>query len=93
MARLEAEDVPYAPVYSIPEVFDDPQIGHLGTFYRVQHPSEGEVWGVQPPVFFDGERPGEMTAPPVTGEDTDAILAELGRSPEAIAALKDGKVV
>jgi crotonobetainyl-CoA:carnitine CoA-transferase CaiB-like acyl-CoA transferase len=44
-------------------------------------------------VFFDGERPGEMTAPPVTGEDTDAILAELGRSPEAIAALKDAKVV
>jgi crotonobetainyl-CoA:carnitine CoA-transferase CaiB-like acyl-CoA transferase len=93
MARLEAADVPYAPVYSIPEVFDDPQIGHLGTFYSVRHPSEGEVWGVQPPVFFDGERPGERTAPPVAGEDTDMILAELGYSAEAIAALRNAKVV
>jgi crotonobetainyl-CoA:carnitine CoA-transferase CaiB-like acyl-CoA transferase len=93
MLRLDAADVPYAPVYSIPEVFDDPQIAHLRTFYRVRHPSEGEVWGVRPPVFFDGERPGEMTAPPVTGQDTDAILAELGRSPEAIAALRSAKVV
>jgi hypothetical protein len=44
-------------------------------------------------VFFDGERPVEMTAPPVTAEDTDSTLAELGRSSEAIAALKDAKVV
>lgn len=91
--RLEAADVPHAPVYSIPEVFDDPQIRHLRTFYSVQHPSEGEVSGVQPPVFFDGERPGEMTAPPVVGQDTDAILAELGRSAEEISALRNAKVV
>jgi formyl-CoA transferase len=91
--RLEAADVPHAPVYSIPEVFDDPQIRHLATFYTVQHPSEGEVWGVQPPVFFDGERPGEMAAPPVVGQDTDAILAELGRSAAEISALRNAKVV
>ena len=55
--RLEAADVPHAPVYNIPEVFDDPQVRHLGTFYHVNHPSEGEVWGIRPPTFFDGQRP------------------------------------
>jgi crotonobetainyl-CoA:carnitine CoA-transferase CaiB-like acyl-CoA transferase len=91
--RLEAEDVPYAPVYNIPEVFDDPQIKHLGTFYRLRHPIQGEVWGVQPPVFFDGERPGAMTPPPVVGENTDTILSELGRDAEAIAALRAAKAI
>jgi formyl-CoA transferase len=93
LPRLEAADVPYAPVYGIPEVFDDPQIRHLGTFFQMQHPAEGEVWGVRPPVFFDGERPGEMTAPPSVGEDTDAILTELGRGVGEIAALRNAKVV
>src|SRR5882757_1535640 len=92
-SRLDAADVPHAPVYNIPEVFDDPQIRHLGTFYRVQHQSEGEVWGIQPPVVFDGQRPGKITPPPVLGENTDAILAELGCNAEAIGALKDAKIV
>jgi crotonobetainyl-CoA:carnitine CoA-transferase CaiB-like acyl-CoA transferase len=91
--RLEAADVPHAPVYDIPEVFGDPQVKHLGTFYRVRHPIEGEVWGIQPPVFFDGERPGEMTPPPVVGEHTDAILSEIGRDADSIVALKSAKAV
>ncbi len=91
--RLEAADVPHAPVYNIPEVFEDPQVRHLEMFYRVDHPSEGEVWGVQPPVFFDGERPGEMTPPPTIGEHTDAILSELGHDADAIAAFKKAKAV
>jgi crotonobetainyl-CoA:carnitine CoA-transferase CaiB-like acyl-CoA transferase len=92
-ARLEAADVPHAPVYNIPEVFDDPQVQHLRTFYRVQHPTEGEVWGVEPPMLFDEQRPGKMTAPPMIGEHTDLILAELGYSADSIKSLKSEKVV
>jgi formyl-CoA transferase len=92
-SRLEAADVPYAPVYSVPEVFDDPQVRHLGMFYSTKHPSEGEVWGIQPPVWVDGERPGSMKPPPVLGEQTDVILSELGHSADSIGALKAAKVV
>lgn len=92
-SRLEAADVPHAPVYTIPEVFDDPQVQHLNTFYRVQHPSEGEVWGIEPPILFDGQRPGKMTAPPVIGEHTDIILSELGFDVDSIRSLKREKVV
>ena len=69
--RLEAEDVPYAPVHNVDEVIDDEQVRHLGTFYQQQHPKEGEIWGINPPVFIDGERPGPMRPPPVLGEHSE----------------------
>jgi crotonobetainyl-CoA:carnitine CoA-transferase CaiB-like acyl-CoA transferase len=91
--RLEAEDVPYAPVHNVSEVIDDAQVRHLETFYQVQHPTEGEVWGVNPPVFIDRERPGPMKPPPVLGEHSEEILAELGLGHAQIAELKAAKVV
>ena len=91
--RLEAQDVPYAPVHNVEEVIEDPQVKHLGTFYQIQHPQQGEVWGVYPPVRIDGERPATMTPPPVLGENVDEILAELGFGAEQCAELRANKVV
>ncbi len=76
-ARLEKSDVPYAPVLDVEEVLNDPQIQELGTFCRVTHPSEGDVWGIRPPYLFNGERVGSMVAPPTLGQHTEEILAEL----------------
>jgi len=92
-ARLEAQDVPFAPVLNVEEVPEDPQVRHLGTFYKVEHPTEGEVPGAYPPLLIDGERPGAITPPPTLGEHTDAILAELGFDPTQAADLKARKVV
>ena len=80
------------PSHCEPEVLDD-QVRHLGTFYQVQHPQEGEVWGINPPVFVDGKRPGPMRPPPVLGEHSKDILAELGLSGHEIAELKTAKVI
>jgi formyl-CoA transferase len=91
--RLEAQDVPYAPVHNVSEVIDDPQVRHLGSFYQVQHPKEGEVWGVYPPLFIDGERPGPIAPPPVLGEHSEQILGELGLDGVQIAELKAKKVI
>jgi crotonobetainyl-CoA:carnitine CoA-transferase CaiB-like acyl-CoA transferase len=81
--RLEAEDVPFAPVLNIEDVFNDPQVESLGTFYSVQHPQEGEVWGVRPPLLFDGQRPTAANPPPVLGEHTADILLELETTNES----------
>ena len=77
--RFENGDVPYAPVQTVGEVVDDPQVAALGAMAHMHHPVEGEIIGVVCPVRVDGARPQEiMTAPPMLGEHTDAILAEIG---------------
>jgi formyl-CoA transferase len=91
--RLQAQDVPYAPVLGPDEVFEDPQVKHLASFYAVRHPTEGEVIGVNPPVWFDRARPGAIAPPPTLGEHTEAILADLGLSDDEIAALREQKVI
>jgi crotonobetainyl-CoA:carnitine CoA-transferase CaiB-like acyl-CoA transferase len=82
---LELQDVPYAPVLDIEEVMADPQVQELGTFYRVEHPDEGEVWGIRPPFLIDGERPGAVSPPPTLGEHTEQILKELGFGNDVLA--------
>jgi formyl-CoA transferase len=79
MSRLEAEDVPFAPVLSLPEVLHDPQIAHLDTFVRIDHPTEGRMTLPRCPVRFDGRRDDQpLQAPPALGEHSEAVVRELG---------------
>lgn len=71
--RLEAEDVPHAPMYATDEVLDDPQAKHLQLFVEARHPVMGEFRTVRSPVSYDGERPLEVTPPPLLGEHTEAL--------------------
>jgi len=85
---LEEHDVPFAPVNSIADVLDDPQVGHLRTFYRQRHPSEGEITAIHRPVLIDGARDERALPAPVLGEHTDAVLAEIGYDQGEIAKLR-----
>ena len=79
--RLEAADVPYAPIQSISEALNDPQVKALGTSVRMTHPSEGDIVTIDCPVLADGARPRTvMQAPPQLGEHTREVLRELGLS-------------
>ncbi len=76
IARLEKADVPYAPVYSLEEVLDDPHVRHLGIERHVEHPTEGTVRTIRRPVVYDGDRDGiEIAAAPVLNEQGAAIRA------------------
>jgi formyl-CoA transferase len=60
-------DLPFAPVKTVPEVLDDPQVNHLGTFAMAQHPTKGKVVGIRNPIKINGAR-GRVIAPPALGE-------------------------
>jgi formyl-CoA transferase len=79
MQRLEANDVPHAPVNSLPEVLTDPQVGHLGSFHEMQHPERGPYQAIRRPVYFDGSRDDQpLDLPPNLNADGERILRNLG---------------
>jgi crotonobetainyl-CoA:carnitine CoA-transferase CaiB-like acyl-CoA transferase len=80
-------DVPAAPVYDVTEVFDDPQVRHLETFADLHHARMGTVRTIRRPSYVDGARTDQpLRAPPVLGEHTGEILAEL----DALCARRTG---
>ena len=79
MKRLEANDVPHAPVNSLPEVMADPQVRHLGSFHEMQHPERGAYQAIRRPVYFDGSRDDQpLDLPPNLNADGERILRDLG---------------
>ena len=79
MKRLEAHDVPHAPVNSLPEVMTDPQVRHLGSFHEMRHPVRGTYQAIRRPVYFDGSRDDQpLDLPPNLNADGERILRDLG---------------
>jgi formyl-CoA transferase len=73
-ARLEANDVPYAPILRLDEVVEDPQVRALGSFYETTHPTEGKVTNLRRPVLYDGRREVADLPPPTLGEHNDEVF-------------------
>ncbi|OGA14182.1 MAG: hypothetical protein A3H32_18095 [Betaproteobacteria bacterium RIFCSPLOWO2_02_FULL_63_19] len=88
MERLNAEDVPCAPVLSVPEAIDDPEVRHLGMFHDLEHPRYGRMKTLRRAVRINGERERNALPPPALGEHTESVLRELGFTPEEIAQLR-----
>ena len=92
--RLLRAGVPCGPIHRVDQVFDDPQVRHLGIAWPMQHPDLGDVALVGPPMRFSAH---PRTAPPdpapAQGEHTAAILRELGYSAAQIAEMRAAVVV
>lgn len=86
--RLEAEDVPHAIVLTRDQVPDDPQIVHNAQLEETAHPVAGRVRGARPAARFGGVATAQRLHAPMLGEQTDAILGEMGLSASAIADLR-----
>jgi crotonobetainyl-CoA:carnitine CoA-transferase CaiB-like acyl-CoA transferase len=90
---LNAAGVPCGPILNVKEVFEDPQVRHLGLATRVQHPRLGELEVQNLPVTLT-RTPGAVRMPtPERGQHTEEILGELGYSDEEVAALRREGVV
>jgi crotonobetainyl-CoA:carnitine CoA-transferase CaiB-like acyl-CoA transferase len=85
-------DAPWAPVQSVPELLDDPQVVANGYIGDVVVDGEPAYRLPAVPVQFDGEPPALRRAPE-HGEDTESILTELGYDWESIIGLKEAGVI
>ena len=88
LPRLDANDIPNAPINTIPEVFNNPQIKHMGIPRQITHPRMGTSNLVGSPINMSDTPPRFVRPAPLLGEQTDEILIRLGFDKEAIQELR-----
>ena len=93
VATLNAAGVPCGPVNTVEQVFQDPQILAQEMVMDIPHPGHGTVRMLGFPMKLS-ETPCRVRLPaPELGEHSDVVLAELGYTEAARAALRAAGVV
>ena len=93
LERLDAEQVPCAPVLSRAELLGHPQIAANELIEESQHPHAGPMRQPRPAARFDATPASIRRPAPLLGEHTNELLGELGLAGEEIAALRESGVV
>lgn len=75
-ARLMAAKVPCAPVRTLDEVVNDPNMHARGALEWQDHPTLGRIVVQQSPLRYDGVPPHPITPSRDLGADTERVLAE-----------------
>jgi crotonobetainyl-CoA:carnitine CoA-transferase CaiB-like acyl-CoA transferase len=89
--RLDAADVPCAPVLRRSDVMDNVQVVNNELIELMEQPALGLVRQPRPPARFD-QTPARIAGPaPGIGQHTDGILTEAGYSADEIAAMKTSR--
>ena len=90
---LNAAGVPCGPIHSVDQVFQDPQVKHLGMAQPVHHPELGDIELVGQPFTLSRHGSGLRTATPPRGQDTAEVLGELGLTNDEITGLQTRHVI
>ena len=90
---LSQKDVPVGKVYSLDEVFTDPQVLHREMVIEVEHPTEGKIKQVGIAIKLS-DTPGKVRSlPPLLGEHTVELLVGLGYNKQRINELRQEGIV
>ena len=88
LARLEAVGVPSGPINTLDAVFSDPHVAARGLRAEVRHPLNAHTPVVANPARFSATPITGYGAPPLLGQDTDAVLAGIGLGEDERAELR-----
>ena len=90
---LVAADVCAGPVYTVPEVFDDPQVRHRQMALDLDHPEAGTVTQAGIAIKLSETPGGVRSFAPHIGQHTGEVLSTLGYSDADIARLREQRIV
>lgn len=94
LAALDAAGVPAGPINTVAQALADPQIAARGLRIDLPHPLAGSVPLVGSPIRMSDSPPAYHRAPPLLGEHTDEVLAQItGATAPELAALRATGVI
>jgi formyl-CoA transferase len=85
---FEAAGNPCGPIYTIDQVFADPQVKHLAMAQEVQSRKLGQQSIVANPIQLVGTKRKIHRATPDVGEHTDEVLASIGYDAKELAQMR-----
>jgi len=89
IVALQSLGFPCAPVYTLDEIFVDPQVLHRGMLVEMKHPRAGKIRQIGPVIKFSGTPCVVESPPPLLGEHTEEVLRDVaGYDDEKIAQLR-----
>jgi crotonobetainyl-CoA:carnitine CoA-transferase CaiB-like acyl-CoA transferase len=85
---FEANGIPCGPIYTIDQVFADPQVQHLGMATKMASPYVGDTEVVASAINISGYSKAVRSYTPDAGEHTDEILKAVGYSDAELEAMR-----
>jgi crotonobetainyl-CoA:carnitine CoA-transferase CaiB-like acyl-CoA transferase len=93
LAILDAADVPCGPINDLVAAFGSAQARAREMVVEVEHPALGAIHQVGLPFQLSATPASIRTAPPLLGEHTDELLAELGYAQSDVERLRADGIV
>jgi formyl-CoA transferase len=85
--------VPCSPINSLAQLLDHPHTKSTGMIVDYEHPVAGRTKGIGQPILFNEDARSAGLPPPMHGQHTDEVLAQMGLSGARIDELRRSKVI
>jgi len=85
----DEKGLPVGPVLDVDDALNNEQTEARGVVRELEHPTAGTIPVVEHPLNFENASSGFDSAPPLLGEDTEAVLRELGYDDGDVEQLRD----
>ena len=93
VAKLRAADIVAAPINTLLEAADDPDVLANGYVAEIDYPKYGKRLKVHGSPWHFSETPAHIGIAPELGADNDTVLAELGYTPAQIEEFRERKII